>query len=235
MTFPKHQSNLLSRSLPALLLAVALLPLTATAQTYHPVTGRRIAPVMGMSGADWLNRPEREREEDTALAIRELHLQPGMVVADIGAGTGYYSIRIARRILPGGKVLANDIQPEMLRRLKANAEAANVANIETILGTESDPNLPANSVDLVIMVDVYHELSRPQRILGHIRAALKPNGKLVLLEYRKEDPGVPIRPEHEMSLAEVKAEVEPEGYRFEQGIETLPLQHIIFFRKALPN
>ncbi len=235
MMSSNNRANLLRRSLLASLLAVALLPLTATAQTQHPVTGRQIAPVMGMSGADWLNRPEREREEDTTLAIKELNLQPGMVVADIGAGTGYYSIRIARYVLPGGKVLANDIQPEMLQRLKANAEAAKVANIETILGTESDPRLPANAVDLVIMVDVYHELSRPQRILGHIRAALKPNGKLVLLEYRKEDPSVPIRPEHKMSIAEVKAEVEPEGYRFEKSVESLPWQHIIVFRKALPN
>ena len=235
MMLSNNRTNLLRRSLLASLLAVALLPPTATAQTQHPVTGRQIAPVMGMSGADWLNRPEREREEDTTLAIKELNLQPGMVVADIGAGTGYYSIRIARHVLPGGKVLANDIQPEMLQRLKANAEAAKVANIETILGTESDPRLPANAVDLVIMVDVYHELSRPQRILGHIRAALKPGGKLVLLEYRKEDPSVPIRPEHKMSIAEVKAEVEPEGYRFEKSVESLPWQHIIFFRKALPN
>ena len=235
MMSSNNRTNLLRRSLLASLLAVALLPPRATAQTQHPVTGRQIAPVMGMSGADWLNRPEREREEDTTLAIKELNLQPGMVVADIGAGTGYYSIRIARHVLPGGKVLANDIQPEMLQRLKANAEAAKVANIETILGTESDPRLPANAVDLVIMVDVYHELSRPQRILGHIRAALKPGGKLVLLEYRKEDPSVPIRPEHKMSIAEVKAEVEPEGYRFEKSVESLPWQHIIFFRKALPN
>jgi len=235
MALPKNQLNLLSRSLLASVLAVALLPVAAEAQTCHPVTGRRIAPVMGVSGADWLNRPEREREEDTTLAIRELDLQPGMVVADIGAGTGYYSIRIASHVLPGGKVLANDIQPQMLQRLKANAEAAKIANIETILGTESDPKLPGNAVDLVIMVDVYHELSRPQRMLGHIRAALKPGGKLVLLEYRKEDPSVPIRAEHKMSLFEVKAEVEPEGYRFERSVESLPWQHMIFFTKALPN
>lgn len=234
MALPNYQHLLRRRLLPSAL-AVTLLSLAATAQTNHPVTGRRIAPVMGMSGADWLNRPEREREEDTALAIKELALRPGMVVADIGAGTGYFSIRIARHVLPGGKVLANDIQPEMLERLKVNAKAADVANIDTILGTESDPRLPENAVDLVIMVDVYHELSRPQRMLGHIRAALKPGGKLVLLEYRKEDPGVPIRPEHKMSIVEVKAEVEPEGYRFEQSIESLPWQHMIFFKKALPN
>jgi ubiquinone/menaquinone biosynthesis C-methylase UbiE len=205
------------------------------AQAVHPVTGRPIAPVMGSRGADWLDRSDRQAEERSDLAIKELNLKPGMVVADIGAGTGYYSIRLAKRVSPGGRVLAIDIQPEMLDRLRINANAANVKNVETILGSESDPRLPSGTVDLAIMVDVYHELSRPQRILEHIRDALKPDGELVLLEYRKEDPSVPIRPEHKMSVADVKAEVEPEGYQFVKTVETLPWQHIIIFRRALPN
>jgi ubiquinone/menaquinone biosynthesis C-methylase UbiE len=220
------------------ILAVAVLcPMARVAlpQTEHPVTGRRIAPVMGVSGADWLNRPGREREENTERALDELHLRPGMVVGDVGAGTGYFSLKIAKRVAPTGRVYANDIQPQMISKLRANAEAAGITNVEPVLGTESNPNLPVAQLDLVIMVDVYHELSRPQRMLQQLHAALKPSGELVLLEYRKEDLSVPIRPEHKMSLEEVKAEVEPEGYRFEKSVETLPWQHMVFFRKAPVN
>lgn len=202
------------------------------AQSVHPATGRRIAPVMGMSGADWLDREERDREEQPERALQALHLKPGMFVGDVGAGTGFYSLRMAQLVAPGGKVFSNDIQQAMLDRLKKNAAAKNVTNIETILGNESDPHLPLNILDLVVMVDVYHELSRPQRMLDHIRDSLKANGELVLLEYRKEDPSVPIRPEHKMSVEEVKAEVIPEGYQFEKVVDTLPWQHILYFRKS---
>ncbi|MGA8028044.1 MAG: class I SAM-dependent methyltransferase [Bryobacteraceae bacterium] len=203
----------------------------ASAQSVHPITGRRIAPVMDVSGADWLDREERVREEQPDKALAALSLEPGMMVGDVGAGTGFYSIRIARRVTPGGIVYANDIQAGMLERLRANAAAQKVTNIETVLGTESDPRLPPGKLDLVVLVDVYHEFSRPQRMLDRIRDALKPNGRLVLLEFRKEDPTVPIRPEHKMSVNEVKAEITPEGYQFEKVIETLPWQHIIVFRK----
>jgi ubiquinone/menaquinone biosynthesis C-methylase UbiE len=213
------------------LLVLLLAPVLAQAQATHPVTGRRIAPVMGLSGADWLDRNERESEEHPDKAIAELNLKPGMFVGDVGAGTGFYSLRIAKLVQPGGIVYANDIQPGMLERLNANATAQHVTNVVTILGTESDPKLPAAKLDLVILVDVYHEFSRPQRMLDRIRDSLKPGGRLVLLEYRKEDPSVPIRPEHKMSVAEVKAEVVPEGYQFEKVVDTLPWQHIIFFRK----
>jgi ubiquinone/menaquinone biosynthesis C-methylase UbiE len=205
------------------------------AQSVHPATGRHIAPVMGAGGAAWLDRPQRQTEENTALAIDELHLKPGMMVADIGAGTGYYSLRMAKLVAPDGKIFAVDIQPAMLDHLRSNARAANVTNVETVLGSDSNPNLPESSLDLVIMVDVYHELSQPQLILRHIRAALKPNGRLVLLEYRKEDRSIPIRPEHKMSLQDVKAEVQPEGYVFENSIENLPWQHMIFFKPARVN
>jgi len=219
----------------ALTWALSLLAVVpASAQSEHPVTGRRIAPVMSASGADWLERSEREQEEQPEKALDALNLRPGLMVGDIGAGTGFYSLRIAKRIGPAGRVYANDIQPEMLQRLSVNAALQKVSNIETVLGTESDPKLPAGQLDLVILVDVYHEFSRPQRMLDRIRESLKPDGRLVLLEFRKEDPSVPIRPEHKMSVSEVKAEIIPEGYLFEKTVETLPWQHIIFFRKAVP-
>jgi ubiquinone/menaquinone biosynthesis C-methylase UbiE len=214
-----------------LITILGLLPAAIRAQSVHPVTGRRIAPVMSLSGAGWLDREEREREEQPEKAIAEFNLKPGMMVGDIGAGTGFYSIRIAKCVAPGGVVYANDIQPGMLEKLQTNAAAQQVTNIVTVLGTDSDPKLPIGKLDLVILVDVYHEFSRPQRMLDAIRECLKPNGRLVLLEFRKEDPAVPIRPEHKMSVEEVRAEVTPEGYSFEKVVDTLPWQHIIFFHR----
>jgi ubiquinone/menaquinone biosynthesis C-methylase UbiE len=209
-----------------------VLVLLLLAQATHPLTGRQIAPVMDASGAAWLDRPEREAEEKPDLALDLLELRPGMVVADVGAGTGYMSLRMARRVGPNGKVYANDLQPEMLQRLRANGQREKLENVETVLGTEADPKLPPNTMDLVLLVDVYHEFSQPQAMLDKIRESLKPDGRLVLLEYRKEDPKVPIRPEHKMSVAEVKTEVEAEGYKLDRVIEKLPRQHIIIFRKA---
>jgi SAM-dependent methyltransferase len=201
-------------------------------QTTHTLTGRRIAPVMGAAGADWLERPERAGEENPDLALDALGLRPGMVVADIGAGTGYMSLRLAKRVGPSGKVYANDLQPEMLRLLRENAARARIANIETVLGEEADPKLPQGRIDLVLLVDVYHEFSEPQKMLRKIRDTLKPDGRLVLLEYRKEDPSIPIRPEHKMSVAEVRTELEPEGFHLGPVIETLPRQHILILTKA---
>ena len=208
-------------------------PVVLSAQAVHPVTGRRIAPTMDVSGADWLDREERTQEEHPEKAIALLNLKPGMFVGDVGAGTGFYAIRIAKRIAPGA-VYANDIQAGMLQRLSANAAAQKVTNIVTVLGTQSDPHLPKSKLDLVLLVDVYHEFSEPQLMLDRIRESLKPDGRLVLLEYRKEDPTVPIRPEHKMSVAEVKAEVTPEGYTLQKVIEALPWQHIIIFAKRTP-
>ena len=204
---------------------------TSFAQSEHPITGRRIAPVMGVAGAGWLDRSERETEEAPELALDSIGLRQGQVVADVGAGTGYFALRIARRVGPEGKVYANDVQPEMLDKLRANAQRENLSNVETVLGSVADPKLPAGKIDVVLLVDVYHELSQPQEMLQHIRAALKPDGRLVLLEYRKEDPAIPIRLEHKMSVAEVKAEVEAEGYKLDKAVETLPRQHIIIFKK----
>jgi ubiquinone/menaquinone biosynthesis C-methylase UbiE len=212
-----------------------ILILLLLAQATHPLTGRQIAPVMGAAGAGWLERPEREAEEAPEKALDALGIRAGMVVADVGAGTGYMSLRMARRVGPTGKVYANDLQPEMLQRLRANSQREKLSNVETVQGTEADPKLPPNTMDLVLLVDVYHEFSEPQAMLDKIRESLKPDGRLVLLEYRKEDPSVPIRPEHKMSVVEVKTEVEAEGYKLDQVIEKLPRQHIIIFRKKLPG
>ncbi len=215
-----------------LILILLLLGQLLFAQATHPLTGRQIAPVMGAGGAGWLDRPERESEEAPDLALDALGLRAGMTVADVGAGTGYMSLRMARRVGPSGKVYANDLQPEMLQKLRAKSQREKLTNVETVQGTESDPNLPPNAMDLVLLVDVYHEFSQPQAMLDRIRESLKPDGRLVLLEYRKEDPAVPIRIEHKMSVAEVKAEVEAEGYKLDQVIEKLPRQHILIFRKS---
>ncbi len=200
-------------------------------QAVHPVSGRKIAQVMGAGGADWLDRNERESEEHPDAALDALQLKPGMVVADVGAGTGYMTLRMARRVGPNGKVYGEDLQPEMLRRLRQNAAKAGLGNIEEVLGTENDPKLPAGKLDLILLVDVYHEFSQPQVMVRKMREALKDNGRLVLLEYRKEDPAIPIRPEHKMSVEEVRMEIEPEGFHLEPVIETLPRQHILILRK----
>jgi SAM-dependent methyltransferase len=200
-------------------------------QGEHPVTGRKIAGVMGVQGADWLNRPEREREENPEGALDAIGIHSGMVVADVGAGTGYMSLRLAKRVGPAGKVYANDLQPEMLRRLRENAAKAGFTNIETVQGEEADPKLPPRQLDLVLLVDVYHEFSRPREMIDKIREALKPDGRLVLLEYRKEDPNVPILPDHKMSVFEVKAELGPQGLVLSKVIETLPRQHILILQK----
>src|SRR6185437_3442651 len=212
------------RQISGLLLAASLAAFTGIAplrafQAEQPLTGRRIAPVMGAAGADWLNRPERAAEEHPDQALDALQIKPGMVVADVGAGTGYMTLRLAKRVGPTGIVYGEDIQPEMLRMLHRNAAAAKLDNIQLVLGTESDPKLPAGKLDLILLVDVYHEFSQPQRMLDHMRTALKPDGRLVLLEYRKEDPTIPIRPLHKMSVQEVKTEVEAEGFKLTQVIE----------------
>jgi SAM-dependent methyltransferase len=204
----------------------------AWAQGVHPVTGRRYAGVMGAAGADWLVRPEREAEEQPDAALDAIGIAKGATVADIGAGAGYMTWRLATRVGPAGKVYANDIQPEMLQLLRKNMEQRKLANVETVLGTISDPKLPRDAVDLVLLVDVYHEFSEPQAMLRGIRESLRKDGWLVLLEYRAEDPKVPIRPEHKMSVAQVSAELEPEGFRLDRVSETLPRQHILIFRKT---
>src|SRR5437016_5432719 len=175
-----------------LVLLLSLATICSAAQARHPISGRQIAGVMSVEGAPWLERPEREKEENTTAAIEALELKPGMVVADIGAGTGYYSFRMAKKVGPAGKIYANEIQQGMLDILSKNKPD----NVVTVLGTIDDPKLPQACCDLILMVDVYHELSEPQKMLRKMRDELKPDGRLVLVEFRKEDPKVPIKLEH---------------------------------------
>ena len=192
---------------------------------------REPAPVMDARGADWLTRAERESEERPEEVLDALKIRPGDVVADVGAGVGYFSLRLARRVGKAGRVLATDIQQAMLDRLKDVRDAEKLDNIELILGTETDPKLPVNSIDLVLMVDVYHEFSRPAEMMEKIRAALKPAGRLVLVEYRGEDPSVPIKPLHKMTERQVLDEINPMGFRHVETLNFLPRQHIIIFTK----
>jgi SAM-dependent methyltransferase len=210
---------------------ILLLAAAAFSQDRHPISGRRYAGVMGPAGADWLVRPEREAEEKPDLALKLIGVPKGSVVGDVGAGAGYLTWRLAALVGPAGKVYANDIQPEMLELLKSNMRQRKINNVEAVLGAYDDPKLPPDSLDLVLLVDVYHEFSEPQKMLRHIRASLKPDGRLVLLEYRGEDPAVPIRPEHKMTVAQVKMELEPEGFHMDRVIEDLPRQHILILKK----
>ena len=223
----RRRSNaVLGSGLIAVVLAAGL---AAQQPGVHPVSGRRFAPVMGYQGAPWLERSEREEVEAPDAALNVLKIPKGASVADIGAGSGYITVRLAARVGPTGRVFANDVQPQMLNILARRLNNANITNVTLVEGTLDDPRLPPASVDLALMVDVYHELSQPQAILRHLRESLKPGGRLVLLEYRKEDPTVPIKPEHKMSVAEAKMEVEAEGFRLSTVDEALPRQHILIF------
>jgi SAM-dependent methyltransferase len=210
-----------------------LLAMLAEAQApgVHPISGRRYAGVMGWQGAQWLERPERIQEEQPDRALDVLKLAPGSTVADVGAGSGYMTIKMARRVGPSGKVFGVDIQPEMIAILERRLREERVTNVQPILGLPDDPKLPTSSVDLILMVDVYHECQQPQQMLRKMRDALKPGGRLVLLEYRKEDPAIPIRPEHKMSVAEAKLELEAEGFTLSDVNESLPWQHILIFTR----
>jgi precorrin-6B methylase 2 len=192
--------------------------------------GREISHVMGHLGAGWLERPEREQMERTDLLIENLPLQPDSVVADIGAGTGYFSFPVARR-LPQGRVLAVDIQQEMLDIVRQRAEALNVDNVVPVMGSISNPGLVPNSVDLIFIVDAYHEFSHPLEMGQAMAAALKPGGQLVLIEYRGEDARVPIKPLHKMTQAQARAEMAALGLRWVRTEDFLPQQHFLVFTK----
>ena len=188
---------------------------------------------MSWEGVDWLFRETRIDEEQPEAMLDALKVPRGATVADVGAGAGYHSIRLARRVGPGGTVLATDIQPEMLRMLRTNAREAGVTNIKPIRSTQTDTKLPKGAVDLILMVDVYHECSTPELTLVGLFKALKPRGRLVLVEFRGEDPDVPIKPEHKMTLDQVRREVEPQGFVFKESLEFLPWQHVIIFEKPV--
>jgi len=192
--------------------------------------GREISHVMGHLGAGWLERPGRERQERTDLLIAGLNLSEDFVVADIGAGTGYFSFPVAQRV-PQGRVLSVDIQPEMLALIEQRKARENVANLETILGEEDDPKLPNNEIDLAFIVDAYHEFSFPREMGERLREALTPGGQLVLVEYRAEDPRVPIKPLHKMSEKQVKQEMAAIGLTWVRTESYLPQQHVLIFQK----
>jgi ubiquinone/menaquinone biosynthesis C-methylase UbiE len=217
----------------AALLAIVFATATLVARQpgVHPVSGRVYARTMSVDGAPWLDRRERENEENPDLAMRLLRIQRGATVADIGAGSGYMTLRLAKIVGAMGKVYASDIQAGMLTLLQQNVTRAKVDNVIPVLGTIDDPKLPSGSIDLAIMVDVYHEFSEPQKMLQRIREALKPDGRLVLLEYRAEDPNVPILRDHKMSKAQVRQELEPEGFKQSRVYDDLPWQHLFIFTK----
>ena len=192
--------------------------------------GREIARVMDHRGAAWLERPERERTELPARVVQNLDLRPTDVVADIGAGTGYFTFRIAP-LVPQGRVLAVDIQPEMLEIIDRRAEAEGARNVVTVRGTETDPRLPRRGVDVTLISDAYHEFSNPREMAEAIYEATRPGGRLVVIEYRAEDPAVPIRPIHKMSEAQARRELEAAGWRFVENRRFLPQQHFLVFER----
>jgi len=219
-----------------LVLVLATVAWAATAlvqaQSTHPVSGRRIASVMGAGGAAWLDRPEREREEEPSKAIAALKIGAGQTVADIGAGSGYYTVRLAEAVGPTGRVFATDIQPEMLALLRKRLAGRNDGgrNVQLVQGTPTESKLPDGAIDLALMVDVYHELAEPQVFLRSLKRALKNDGRLVLIEFRKESEWVPIREEHKMSIRDARIELEAEGFTFDRVLDVLPWQHILIFR-----
>jgi len=192
--------------------------------------GREIAHVMGHLGASWLERPEREREERTDLLLNALDLKPTDVVADIGAGTGFFTFLMAKKVQQG-KVLAVDIQPEMIEYLNTGKTKRKLTNVQPVLGTESNPKLPANAVDLAILIDAYHEFSYPREMMSGIVSSLKPGGRVALVEYRAEDPNVPIKEVHKLSVAQATKEMKAVGLKLLKNDNRLPQQHIMFFGK----
>jgi 2-polyprenyl-3-methyl-5-hydroxy-6-metoxy-1,4-benzoquinol methylase len=192
--------------------------------------GREIAVTMHYEGAGWLVRESRDREEDTGTLLKALHLKAGQTVCDFGCGNGFYTVRMANRVGQGGTVYAVDIQPEMLTLLDARAKAAKLKNVKPLLATRVDPALPEGQLDMVLLVDVYHELSNPEEVLHAIRSSLKPEGRLVLAEFRLEDPNVPIKLLHKMSKEQILKEILPAGFQLVEQFDELPWQHLMFFQ-----
>lgn len=193
--------------------------------------GRIVAKPMSHMGASWLIRPERDEEERASESFKQLKLTAGMTVCDMGCGNGYWTLPMARDIGPEGRVLAVDIQREMLQKLRARSARSKINNIEPVLGKIDDPNLPAGEVDLLLMVDVYHEFSHPESMLWGIRRSLKPTGVIALLEYREEDPEVPIKPLHKMSKTQIMKEYKHNGLKLVREYNKLPWQHLMFFAR----
>jgi ubiquinone/menaquinone biosynthesis C-methylase UbiE len=212
-------------------------PLYETRENHDPngtgkfYMGREIAQVMGPGGIEWLDRREREEEEHPAKVLDSLDLRSGDVVADLGAGSGYFTFRIAPRVGGTGKVLAVEIQQAMIDTLRARAATTKATNVEVVQGSEIDPHLPVSGVNLVLLVDVYHELAYPFEVMTRVRESLKPGGRVVFVEYRKEDPAIPIKEVHKMSIKQLEKEMNAVGLVRVRTVETLPLQHILIFEK----
>jgi ubiquinone/menaquinone biosynthesis C-methylase UbiE len=215
------------RLVPVLLLVPGLVAAEAPAPRFY--LGRPIAQTMHWTGAEWLDRHEREQQEAGVTMRRQLGLKPGMNVCDLGCGNGYHTLPLAQAVAPGGKAYAVDIQQPMLDLLAARANAAKVANIIPVLNSEDDPKLPAASCDLILLVDVYHEFSEPAKMLAGMKKALKPRGRIVLVEFRSEDESVPIKPEHKMSKAQIVKELTANGCKLTRSFDELPWQHMLFF------
>jgi len=193
--------------------------------------GREISFVMGAEGSDWLERDTRDIEENTKAAIAAIEVPPNAVIADIGAGTGYYSFLLAKKV-PKGKVYAVDIQLEMIEMLQTRKRQLKDSVVEVIKSTIQNPNLPANSIDVAIMVDVYHELEYPQEMLQALKKALKPGGKILLIEYRGEDPSVPIKPLHKTTVVQLTKELGANGFSLFYKGDFLPIQHFLLYEKV---
>ena len=215
----------------AALIVILTTAILAQSPGVHPISGRRYAGVMSYEGARWLDREERDVEEEPDRALNAISIAKGATVADVGAGSGYMTVRMAERVGPAGRVYATDIQPQMLAMLRERLDKERIGNVTLVQGAVDDPRLPPASIDLILMVDVYHEFSQPQQMLRGMLAALKPGGRMVLLEYKKEDPSIPIRLDHKMTVAEAKLEVEAEGFRLARVGTELPRQHILVFEK----
>jgi SAM-dependent methyltransferase len=192
---------------------------------------RQIAPLFSAEHADWLTRPDREKTEQPEKVLDALEIPAGATVADVGAGVGYFTWRLARRVGPTGKVIAVELQQKMLDLLAENLKRRGIHNVEMVLGGVKDPRLPEAGVDLALLVDVYHEFQEPEAMMLAIRRSLKPDGRVVLVEYRKEDPTIPILPLHKMSVEEIRSEIEPLGFQLHKQLEFLPTQHILVFTR----
>ncbi|QDU86793.1 Demethylmenaquinone methyltransferase [Pirellulimonas nuda] len=221
----------ITRSVAVLLACSLCAAALAKAPADGVYLGREIARTMHFAGAPWLVRNSREREEEPARLLSALGVRRGDVVCDLGCGNGFYSLLLAGLAAPGGEVIAVDIQPEMLDLLRERAEARGVTNIRRVLGGEADPKLPAGEIDLVLMVDVYHELSDPAAMLAAVRASLKPTGRVALVEFRAEDPAVPIKPLHKMTQAQCVREFTANQYKPVGQFDGLPWQHVLFFAR----
>ncbi len=224
--------------LPSIILVWSLLSTGLLARDNSKTyMGRELADVMGPAGIEWLERENREAEERLSILVSALPLKPGMQVADLGAGSGVIARMMAPKVLPGGTIHAVDIQQEMLDRLTQQNEKAGIKNIKTVLGSIKSPKLPADSIDLVLMVDVYHEFSHPFEMMKSTSEALKKGGWVALVEYRGEDPKVPIKTDHKMTLAQIRKELGRKelNLEFVRVDDRLPRQHLVFFTTRQPN